>query len=87
MAYTMAGEGEDAFLKYDEVLVPLYVDLPNGELTDQETFGEVLQIVPCSKESGVLVYTAKGIWLFKAGDLVLGWPSADAAELLALGYQ
>lgn len=87
MAYTMAGEGEDAFLKYDEVLVPLYVDLPNGELTDRQTFGEVLQIVPCSREQGVLVYTTKGIWLFKAGDLVLGWPSADAAELLELGYQ
>lgn len=87
MARTMRGEGENAYLKYDEVLVPLYVDLPNGELTDSETFGEVLQIVPCSSEEGVLVYTTKGIWLFKAGNLVLGWPSADAAELAELGYQ
>lgn len=86
-AYKMVGEGENAYLKYDEILVPLYVDLPNGELTNYTTFGDVLQIVPCSKENGVLAYTTKGIWLFKAGDLMLGWPSTDAAELLELGYQ
>lgn len=87
LAQTMGGEGEDTFLKYDEASVPLLVDLPNGELTDHETFGDILQIVPCGREQGVLVYTTEGIWLFKAGDLVLGWPSVDAAELLELGYQ
>ncbi len=68
-------------------LVPLYVDLPNGALTDYETFGEILQIAPCNSDEDVLVYTTKGIWLFKSGNLILGWPSVNAAELAELGYK
>lgn len=72
---------DDGIVTRDEVVVPLYVDLPNGMLSNDTELGEVLEIVPCEMKNGVMVYTTSGIWVFQRGELVAGWPGLSAEDL------
>lgn len=78
-------EANEIIHQYEKIYLPIYPDLPDGNLQDSDGYGEVMKVSYCD-ENGTLVFTTEGIWLFKCGKLIQGWPGLDIAELEELGY-